>query len=430
MLYGDIRIHVPMSMSEIGNQTLIKTETGIWSVTYNAENRPIRWESGDTVITMAFDRMGRRVEMRTVKDGEETLQRFVYDNYLCIQQLRGADNTLAQSYVWDPTEPIATRPLESRSLSNDIIYYFHDGNKNVTDLVIHSTPIVHYDYTPFGSVNQTFLSPSQSIENPFKFSSEYFDDTLGLVYYNNRHYTPLQGRFLRRDIVSDYVLQEYAMGMNNPVGFYDYVGYTSISVSHSIPLGPIPIPPLHVSLVGEVIFSGKFENCKLCNGTTPEIHFFTETSVSAKVGIRAGVAFNDGINRNGQFVHQGGKNDAKNRYRDLSGRFAKRPSTDTLKDILGLELWNQSIMPASLEDWEQLPQCPQDSISGSLSIYVQGRASVLGLGANVDLTWQLLPSDGRSWWPTFEGRKGFIGGGTALYVEAGITGTLSLTAVY
>ena len=53
-----------------GNQTLIKTETGIWSVTYNAENRPIHWRSGDTEITMAFDRMGRRVEMRTEKDGK------------------------------------------------------------------------------------------------------------------------------------------------------------------------------------------------------------------------------------------------------------------------------------------------------------------------------------------------------------------------
>ena len=34
-----------------GNQTFIKTETGIWSVVYNAENRPIRWTQGDTVIT-------------------------------------------------------------------------------------------------------------------------------------------------------------------------------------------------------------------------------------------------------------------------------------------------------------------------------------------------------------------------------------------
>ena len=82
--YDDIGIYAPTSVSEVGNQTLIKTETGIWSVLYNAENRPIRWQSGDTVITMAFDRMGRRIEMRTVKDDEETLQRFVYDNYLCV----------------------------------------------------------------------------------------------------------------------------------------------------------------------------------------------------------------------------------------------------------------------------------------------------------------------------------------------------------
>ena len=100
--YDDIGVHAPTSVSEVGNrttaegktytannlnqytaiddfapqydadgnQTLIKTETGIWSVVYNAENRPIRWTQGDTVITMAFDRMGRRVEMRTEKDGK------------------------------------------------------------------------------------------------------------------------------------------------------------------------------------------------------------------------------------------------------------------------------------------------------------------------------------------------------------------------
>jgi hypothetical protein len=28
----------------------------------DAENRPVRWEQGDVVITMDFDRMGRRVE--------------------------------------------------------------------------------------------------------------------------------------------------------------------------------------------------------------------------------------------------------------------------------------------------------------------------------------------------------------------------------
>ena len=88
------------------NQTSVLTETGVWQVTYNAENRPVRWQSGDTVISMTFDRMGRRVEMRTVTPTSDLLQRFVYKDFLCIQQLRGPDNTPYQTYVWDPTEPI------------------------------------------------------------------------------------------------------------------------------------------------------------------------------------------------------------------------------------------------------------------------------------------------------------------------------------
>ena len=40
-----------------GNQTLIQTSTGIWSVTYNGENRPVLWECGSTNITMKFDRI-------------------------------------------------------------------------------------------------------------------------------------------------------------------------------------------------------------------------------------------------------------------------------------------------------------------------------------------------------------------------------------
>ena len=197
-----------------GNQTLIKTETGVWSVTYNAENRPIRWQSGDTVITMAFDRMGRRIEMRTVKDGEETLQRFVYDNYLCIQQLRGADNALFHSYVWDPTEPIATRPLVFLPAASSLSYYFHDGNKNVSDLVDAHGSVVHYAYTPFG----TSITSAPS-ENPYRFSSEMCDDELRLSYYNYRHYNALYGSWVTRDLMGEVEsFRLYTFLDNNPFG--------------------------------------------------------------------------------------------------------------------------------------------------------------------------------------------------------------------
>ena len=185
-----------------GNPTLIKTSTGIWSVSYNAENRPIRWQSGDTVITMSFDRMGRRVEMRTQSADSDFLQRFVYDNYLCIQHLRGADNILFQSYVWDPTEPIATRPLVFQPAATPPpSSYFHDGNKNVSDLVNIQGSAAQYDYSPFGSItvsNNVLISKSEQ-GGLFGFSSECYDNLLGLIYYNYRHYQKETGRWISRD---------------------------------------------------------------------------------------------------------------------------------------------------------------------------------------------------------------------------------------
>jgi hypothetical protein len=70
-----------------GNQTLIKTDSGIWQVHYNGENRPILWQcvstnsitpnsSIPTLISMSYDRMVRRVTKNN--------QRFVYDGYLQI----------------------------------------------------------------------------------------------------------------------------------------------------------------------------------------------------------------------------------------------------------------------------------------------------------------------------------------------------------
>ena len=240
--YDDIGVHAPTSVSEVGNrttaegkaytannlnqytaiddftpqydadgnQTLIKTETGVWSVVYNAENRPVRWTQGDTVITMAFDRMGRRVEYQETRAGQvATHFRFVYDNYLCVQRLNADNgNAVRTEFVWDPTEPIATRPLVMRAKNWGLnLFYTHDGNKNVSEVFYHALQngiAAHYDYAPFGAVTRTsratrvtnrdFLS-----ENPFRFSSEYHDLTLGLVYYNYRHYNPIIGRWQSLD---------------------------------------------------------------------------------------------------------------------------------------------------------------------------------------------------------------------------------------
>ena len=99
-----------------GNQTLVTTGTGAWQVEYNGENRPVRWTrpADGMVLEMAYDSRGRRVRFNA--------DTFVYDGYLNVG-----------TTIWDSTERIATRPLVQRKDAMPC-YYFHDGNKNVSDM--------------------------------------------------------------------------------------------------------------------------------------------------------------------------------------------------------------------------------------------------------------------------------------------------------
>ena len=211
---GEVEEFVPQ-YDDDGNQTLIQTSTGVWSVQYNGENRPVLWTGGTqsaaTNIVMSFDRMGRRVEYLETAGGAQAsatetnaYHRFLYDNYLCIQRLDAANgNAVDLAFVWDVAEPIATRPLVL--LTEDVLsYYTHDGNNNVAQLISSFNEVViHYEYSPFGDITAS-TSDFDSINghcgsNPFRFSSEYSDNYLALVCYNFRHYNPVNGRWLTRD---------------------------------------------------------------------------------------------------------------------------------------------------------------------------------------------------------------------------------------
>ena len=68
-----------------------------------------------------------------------------------------------------------------------------------------------YDYAPFGAV-----TASGDVTQPFQWSSEFYDSELGLVYYNYRHYSPADGRFLSRDPIEEQGgLNLYAISKND-----------------------------------------------------------------------------------------------------------------------------------------------------------------------------------------------------------------------
>ncbi|MEG0427750.1 MAG: RHS repeat-associated core domain-containing protein, partial [Akkermansia sp.] len=222
-----------------GNQTKIKTSTGQWSVVYNALNQATSFTQGNRRIECRYDYMSRRVE-KTVYDGENILSRkcFLYNGYLQVAELDASNATetvlpvLRKTYLWDPMETIATRVLVMTTFNQEggyeeDLYYTHDLLKNTIALFgIKGGRRGLYEYSPYGNILKQ--EGDWAEENPFRFSSEYSDDELGLVCYNYRYYNPMDGRWISREPVGEMGNANlFSLHGNNTISKYDYLGLYS-----------------------------------------------------------------------------------------------------------------------------------------------------------------------------------------------------------
>ena len=191
-----------------------------WNYTYNGENRLIVAENAATGVRVEadYDYMGRRIFKKVYNNN--TLVKhsiFIYDGFKQIAEFDTLNNnSLKANYLWQPVG------LDVVLLRNNE-YLVADGNKNIIQ-VRNATGNVtdSYVYDPFGKVTH-----NGSSENPFRFSSEFFDDETELVYYNYRYYMQNLGRWLNRDpIDEDGGVNLYLLGNNNSIILYDYVGFT------------------------------------------------------------------------------------------------------------------------------------------------------------------------------------------------------------
>ncbi len=207
----------------------MKTSTGIWNIVYNAENRPVTFtrneEDGtETQVTCTYDSMGRRATRKVTTNGTVTLhQRYIYRDYLQIAccDLTRTNHPSLWLITWDPTQPIATRPLAIRKDGTWYCYGW-DLTKNICE-VFGSTGYIRtaYTYTPYGEVTS-----SGNTAQPLQWSSESYDDELGLVYYNFRHYNLSDGGWIVRDFEKGVQQQmnPYKFATNQPSLSTDYLG--------------------------------------------------------------------------------------------------------------------------------------------------------------------------------------------------------------
>ena len=104
-----------------GNQTAIKTSTGIWNVCYDANDRPVSFTSEDRrmVIDCSYDYMGWRFSKKVTVNGNTFSHAYyLYRGYLQIAELdlMHPEPMIEKSYLWDPTEPAADAPPDDDTL--------------------------------------------------------------------------------------------------------------------------------------------------------------------------------------------------------------------------------------------------------------------------------------------------------------------------
>jgi RHS repeat-associated protein len=100
----------------------------------------------------------------------------------------------------------------------------YDGNGNVTGLMDNTgTTVAVYEYSPYGELLR--CQGGHAKANPFRFSTKYWDEETGLIYYGLRYYSPQMGKFINRDPIGENGgLNLYGFVRNNPVNLVDVLG--------------------------------------------------------------------------------------------------------------------------------------------------------------------------------------------------------------
>ena len=285
---------------------------------------------------------------------------YIYHSYLQIAAIDiTRSNHPALWYItWDPSQSEATRPLAIR-INGTWYAYGWDLTKNVCELYGQNGYIqTAYTYTPNGEV----ISNGNIIQ-PMQWSSEYFDNESGIVYFNYRYYNPREGRWICYDPVGirgGYNLYKYfsldKLGLYSTLYelFYVHFAYKKTSFTRKIKW-IIPISPPAVTL--EPSIEVEAIACDCCDKKTGQYETNLSVTITGELDIGMGTSIGG--------LHYDPRIPSK--FRDpKTGRLAKKPELKEDKK--------------EKKRSREVTLCPEDSgIDAWIVLGVRGFASV-GVG--------------------------------------------------
>ena len=215
----------------------------IWTYQWDAENRLVSmWMTNNGIIGITptnlfkldfvYDFMGRRMQkIVSTNNGvvfvPQSTSRFVYDGWNLLAIIN-PQSSILQSFMWGQdlsgtmTKAGGVSGLLTAGISGTNCFAAYDGNGNITVLInaADKSLAARYEYSPYGELlRETGLLARQ---NPFRFSTKFWDDESGLICYPYRYYSPSFGRWLTHDPSGEPgSLNLFLFALNNPYSNID-----------------------------------------------------------------------------------------------------------------------------------------------------------------------------------------------------------------
>ena len=226
---------------------------GIWNYQWDGENRLISMNMTNVTslaatnrlrLDFAYDYQGRRVEKRVshwnsgswILDSDSL---FIYDGWNLLAVVN-PQSAVFQSFMWgkDLSGTLARAGgvggLLMANTSGTNCFATYDGNGNITALIntTDKSLAARYEYSPYGELlRATGLLAHRT---PFRFSTKYWDDESGLIYFGYRYYNAALGRWISKDTSGEKNgANLYTLLYNCPVMHFDTLGNEEYFVDYN-----------------------------------------------------------------------------------------------------------------------------------------------------------------------------------------------------
>jgi len=165
---------------------------------------------------------------------------------------------------------------------HDRHFYVHDRLGSVRQVIRGWCLTNSYTYGPFSEM--IAADCNEDIENPFKFTGQFYDSEIGQYYLRARQYDPQLMRFSGRDPIDGsyeepMTLHKYMYCLNDPIDYVDPTGesldtITSVSIGAEMYAQDLAVGGLAAALVYAIVIQNElYQEAieSICTGFTYEV---------------------------------------------------------------------------------------------------------------------------------------------------------------